>query len=85
MERVPVYNMCDEIIGGRSEADIAADIEKTICSLPHDEKVGMRLRLAARLCENGAFNAANIWPADKVAAAVVLAAQIERLLTPDNA
>ncbi len=69
----------------RSDSDIAAEIEEQIGGLPHSEKVGMRLRLAARLCEDGAFNAAGIWPADKVATAVVLAAQIERLLASENA
>ncbi len=80
-----MYTECDKISSRRCDSEIADEIEARIDSLSHSEKVGMRLRLAARLCENGAFNAAEIWPADKVATAVVLAAQIERLLVPDNA
>ena len=80
-----VYSDFDDARGKGCDSEIAAEIERKIGCLSPSEKIGMRLRLAARLCENGAFGAADIWPADKVATAVVLAAQIERLVTRDSA
>ena len=80
-----MYSDFDNVRCSGCDSEIAAEIERKIGCLSPSEKVGLRLRLAARLCENGAFSAADIWPADKVATAVVLAAQIERLLTRDSA
>ncbi len=72
------------IRGSGASTDLANWIDGAIAALDECQKLDLRLRLAAKLCEDGAFDAAGFWPADKIAAAVVLAAQIERLVQPES-
>ncbi len=67
-----------------SGVELGDQIDRELAGLDAGQRLDLRLRLAARLCEDGAYGAAGIWPAEKIATAVLLAAQIERLLRPDN-
>ncbi len=67
-----------------SDGELGDRIDKELDGLDAGQRLDLRLRLAARLCEDGAYGAAGIWPAEKIATAVLLAAQIERLLRHDN-